>query len=292
MTADVHRLADETHASVAAVCRALEVPRSTVYARRSRAPSRRAAETASLDVEVAAIHRESKKRYGSPRVHQELRRRGQRVSRKRVEHRMRAQGLVGRRPKRFRRTTEANPTHIPAPNILDRRFDWPEPDQAWVGDITYLWTARGWVYLALLVDLCTRRIVGWAVCDRCDTDLALRALNVAVARRRPGRGLMHHTDRGSTYTAKDYRDRLTALGMTASMSRKGNCWDNAVAESTIGSIKAELFDRWLPTGIHDVRQALFPYIEGFYNRRRLHSSLGYITPAEKESLVYKSAKVA
>jgi transposase InsO family protein len=245
-----------------------------------------------LDLEVAAIHRESQKRYGSPRVHRELRRRGHRVSRKRVEHRMRAQGLAGRRPKRFRRTTEANPTHVPAPNILARRFDWPEPDQAWVGDITYLWTARGWVYLALLVDLCTRTIVGWAVSCRCDTDLALRALNAAIARRRPGRGLLHHTDRGSTYTAKDYRDRLTALGMTASMSRKGNCWDNAVAESTIGSIKAELFDGWLPADVHDVRRALFPYIEGFYNRRRLHSSLGYITPAEQQALANTPHKVA
>lgn len=292
MTADVHRLADASQASVAAVCRALDVPRSTVYARRTRRPSRRAAETASLDVEVAAIHRESDRRYGSPRVHRELRRRGHRVSRKRVERRMRAQGLVGRRPKRFRRTTEANPTHVPAPNILARRFDWPEPDQAWVGDITYLWTARGWVYLALLVDLCTRTIVGWAVSCRCDTDLALRALNAAIARRRPGRGLLHHTDRGSTYTAKDYRDRLTALGMTASMSRKGNCWDNAVAESTIGSLKAELFDGWLPADVDDVRQALFPYIEGFYNRRRLHSSLGYIPPAEKEALANTPLKVA
>jgi putative transposase len=290
--ADVHRLADESQASVAAVCRTLKLPRSTAYARRGRRPGVRARDTALLDVEVRAAYTESRGRYGSPRVYEALRRSGRRVSRKRVASRMRVLGLVGRRPKRFRRTTEANPADAAAPNVLARRFHWEAPDQAWVGDITFVWTAVGWAYLALLVDLCTRTIVGWAVSDRCDTTLALRALDAAVARRRPGSGLLHHTDRGATYTAAAYQKRLADLGMVSSMSRTGNCWDNAVAESTIGTIKAELLDGWLPEDREDLATALFPYIESFYNRRRLHSTIGYVTPAEKELNVTETKAVA
>lgn len=288
MTADVHRLADETSSSVAAVCRVLELPRSSVYARRNRVPSRRALETAQLDVEVAAAHASSEKRYGSPRVHRALQRQGRRVSRKRVEARMRVLGLRARPPKRFRRTTRADETQRPSANLLDRRFHWPAPNQAWCADITFIWTEEGWVYLALLVDLCTRSIVGWAVSRSCDTALALRCLNNAVARHHPPPGLMHHSDRGSTYTAEAYRRRLRELGMVQSMSRRGNCWDNAVAESTIGTIKAELFDR-VPVDIHDVQHQLFTYIESFYNRHRLHSSLGYITPYEKQLMAAEQA---
>ncbi len=292
MTADVYRLADESKTSVAAVCRALQLPRSTVYAQRSRPVSARAQETAQLDVEITATHLQSKRRYGSPRIHRHLRRQGRRVSRKRIEARMRALGLRARCPKRFRRTTQADSSHVPAPNLLDRRFRWDSPNRAWVGDITYVWTAQGWSYLAILVDLCTRAIVGWAVSDRCDTALALRALRAAVARQRPSPGLLHHTDRGSTYTAADYRACLRKLGMQVSMSRKGNCWDNAVAESTIGTIKAELFGDRVPGSIDEVRSLLFPYIEGFYNRSRLHSSIDYMTPAEKEDMTCHSGAVA
>lgn len=292
MTADVTRLADETKSSISAVCRALEVPRSSVYAQRSRPISARARDTAELDVDIAAVHAESERRYGSPRVHRELQRRGRAVSRKRIATRMRLLGLRGRHPKRFRRTTRADPSHAPAPNLLDRRFQWSRPNQAWVGDITFIWTQQGWVYLAILVDLCTRAIVGWAVSRDCDTELALRCLNAAVARHKPPPGLMHHTDRGSTYTAGAYRRRLEQLGMVASMSRRGNCWDNAVAESTIGTIKAELLDGALPDDIHDVQRQLFPYIESFYNRRRLHSTLGYITPSDKELLAISDRQVA
>jgi putative transposase len=185
MTADVHRLADETQSSVAAVCRVLELPRSTVYARRNRAPSERALKTAQLDVEVAAIHEESGKRYGSPRVHLALRRRGRRVSRKRIEARMRALGLRSKRSKRFRRTTRADDTHAPSPNLLDRKFTRDVPDEAWCGDITFVWTQEGWVYLALLIDLCSRTIVGWAVSQHCNAELALECLNRAVARHGP-----------------------------------------------------------------------------------------------------------
>ena len=283
MTADVHRLADETQSSVAAVCRTLELPRSTVYARRSRPPSKRTLETAQLDVEVAAVHAESNKRYGSPRVHRALRKLGRRVGRKRIEARMRALGLRSKRTKRFRRTTRADDTHAPSPNLLNRQFARDVPDEAWCGDITFIWTQEGWVYLALLIDLCSRTIVGWAVSQQCNAELALECLNRAVARRRPDAGLLHHTDRGSTYSASTYRARLRELGMIQSMSRRGNCWDNAVAESTIGSIKAELFD-CVPVDIHDVRHQLFEYIESFYNRQRLHSALDYFTPNEKLQL--------
>jgi transposase InsO family protein len=283
VTADVFLIAEEAKASVAAVCRVLELPRSSAYERRSRKPNRRSRETAALDVDITAAHKASDQRYGSPRVHRELKRQGRRVGRKRVEARMRALGLSARRPKRFRRTTEADPTQAPAPNVLDRRFDWAKPNQAWAGDITFVWTLEGWVYLAILVDLCTRAIVGWSVSRSCDSALALKCLDNAVARHRPPPGLLHHTDRGSTYTAHDYRRRTRELGMIESMSRKGNCWDNAVAESTFGSIKAELLtEANVLQDIHEVRHELFKYIESFYNRRRLHSSLDYVTPHEKE----------
>jgi putative transposase len=284
VTADVHLLADETKTSVAAVCRALDLPRSSVYARRKRPQGRRARETAQLDVEVAAAHAESKQRYGSPRVHRALREQGTHGSRKRVAARMQALGLRSKRAKRFRRTTQADSAHAPSPNLLNREFTKATPHEAWCGDITFIWTEQGWVYLAVLIDLCTRSIVGWAVSERCDAELALRCLNRAVASHRPGAGLLHHTDRGSTYTASAYRSRLRELGMIQSMSRRGNCWDNAVAESTFGSIKTELFDH-TPVDIHDVQHQLFEYIESFYNRQRLHSALDYVTPHAKLQLL-------
>ena len=223
MIAVVSELASEADASVSAVCRAFECNRSSFYARKARKPGARARDTAALDVEIAAVHKEHRGLYGSPRVHRALRARGRRVGKKRVASRMRVLGIRGRRPKRFRRTTNSSHTFPVAPNVLDRRFTWERPNTAWVGDITFIWTAMGWVYLALLIDLCTRRIVGWATSTRCDTELALRALNNAVARHRPPAGLLQHTDRGSTYASHDYRRRLKELGMIASMSRVGNC---------------------------------------------------------------------
>lgn len=292
MSAAVHSLAEAANAPVSAVCRVLEIPRSTVYGRRKRPPSTRARATAALDVEIAAIHRESRGRYGSPRVHRELRRRGKRVSRKRVEARMREKGLYGKRPRRFRRTTVRDPRQQLAPNRLARQFCWERPNQAWAGDITYLYTLGGWVYVAVLVDLCTRAIVGWATSSRCDTALALACLNQAVSRQKPSPGLLVHHDQGSTYTAKDYGDRLKELSAVASMSRKGNCWDNAVAESTFATIKIELFSDCIPANIAQVDRDLFEYIEIFYNRQRLHSTLGYITPAEKEALALRGSIAA
>ena len=292
MTVDVRLFAAEVNASVSAVCKALGLNRSTVYARANATLSAHAAETVELDAAIQAEFAASGQRYGSPRVHQALRRKGRRVGRKRVERRMRALGLRGRVPKRFRRTTRSNPEHVPAPNVLERRFVWSEPNQAWVGDLTYVWTRNGWAYLALLVDLCTRRITGWALSEHCDTELALRALRNGVERHTSAAGLIHHTDRGSTYTAGAYRRALGDFEMVASMSKKGDCWDNAVAESTIGTVKVEALGDYVPVDVHELKQILFLYIEGFYNHQRLHSTIGYKTPDEKERELLASAQAA
>jgi transposase InsO family protein len=279
VSAVVFQLAKEAKQPVARVCRALGVSRSTFYARRTRRPSARGRETAALDVELKAVFEEHKGRYGSPRVHHELQAQGRRTSRKRVAERMRELGLRARRPKRFRTTTHADGAPV-APNLLDRQFSGHAHNEVWVGDVTYIWTCEGWMYLAILIDLATRGIVGWATSEWCDTALCLLALERAVARHRPRPGLMHHTDRGCTYTASAYQKRMDELGMVVSMSRKGNCWDNAVAESTIGTIKAELLDGPTPPTRGIVSQELFLYIEGYFNRRRRHSTLGYRTPVD------------
>jgi transposase InsO family protein len=292
VTVDVRLFASEVNASVSAVCKALGLSRSTVYARANATLGARAIETIELDAAIKAEFNASGRRYGSPRVHRALQRKGRKTSRKRIEKRMRVLGLRGRASKRFRRTTSSDPTHVPAPNVLDRRFMWPEPNQAWAGDITYVWTRSGWAYLALLIDLCTRRITGWALSESCDTSLALKALHNATDRHRPAAGLIHHTDRGSTYTASAYRGALDHFEMVPSMSAKGNCWDNAVAESTIGTVKTEALGDYVPADSHELQRILFPYIEGFYNHQRLHSSIGYKTPTEKERDVLTSAQAA
>lgn len=291
MSAVVFELAKEAEQSVARVCRALGVSRSTLYARRARRPSARHRETAALDVEVKAVFEEHRGRYGSPRVHQELRAQGQCASRKRVAERMRELGLRARRPKRFRRTTQADGSPV-APNLLGRRFSGHGRNEVWVGDVTYIWTWEGWMYLAILIDLGTRGIVGWATSEWCDSALCLLALERAVARHHPGHGLMHHSDRGSTYTSSSYQKRLAELGMVPSMSRKGDCWDNAVAESTIGTIKAELLNGSTPPTRAAVTQELFLYIEGYFNRRRRHSTLGYRTPIDVQFDLLAEARLA
>ena len=291
MSAVVFEVAKEAETSVAVACRALGVSRSTAYAKRDREPPPRSSETAQLDVAIRAVFAANQGRYGSPRVYRELRDQEYRTSRKRVAERMKVLGLVARRPKRFRRTTQADGSPV-APNLLGRQFSGHGRNEVWVGDVTYIWTWEGWEYLAILVDLGTRAIVGWATSQWCDTDLCLLALERAVARHHPPAGLMHHTDRGSTYTASAYQKRLAELGMVASMSRKGDCWDNAVAESTIGTIKAELLADWTPPSRAIGTHALFHYIEGYYNARRRHSSLGYRSPIEVEFSLLNSARAA
>ncbi len=204
---------------------------------------------------------------------------------------MRSMGLNVRRKRRFRATTAANPQHAVEANILARDFTATRPDERWVTDITYVWTDEGWCYLAAILDLFSRCVVGWAIDVSLSTRLPLAALDMAVKRRRPSASLLHHSDRGCQYTSAEYRSALAELGVEVSMSRKGNCWDNAVAESFFATFKTELvYDRrW--SGRGELRTAVFEYIESFYNRRRLHSSLGYKTPAEVET-DYAAAQAA
>lgn len=279
--------AQRAHYSVEMLCDVLDVSRAGFYAWKRRGPSQRRIDDVRLAAEVTEIHEESDKVYGSPRVHAQLEKRGRRVSRKRVARVMRERKLAGKRRRRFRVTTMRDETLPVAPNVLARRFTQSAPNRAWVGDITYLWTREGWMYLAVLIDLCSRRVVGWAMTSRLTADLPLAALRMAIRTRRPPPGLIHHTDQGCQYASRAYRRELEAHGIVCSMSRRGNCWDNAVAESFFATLKLELdidFDTR-----DQARSRCFEYIEGFYNRRRLHSSIGYEVPEHFESKLTKAA---
>jgi putative transposase len=270
---------------VARVCRLLKVSRAAYYQRRNGAPSPRAAADAALSVKIARIHKESEGTYGSPRVHQVLRRGDAGCGKRRVARLMRAAGLEGRRKKRWRTTTVADPAAEAARDLIGRDFaPGPGTDRRYVGDITYISTWQGWAYLATVIDLSSRKVVGWALADHMRTELVEEALEMAFTQRRPAAGLIFHSDRGCQYTSKDYAALARENGVILSVSRKGECWDNAVAESFFATIKRELIcDRAWPTreGLH---RAVFGYIEGWYNTRRLHSSLGYLSPTEYESL--------
>jgi len=264
------------------MCRVLEVSRSGYYRWRSRPESRRAREDRRLLVAIRAVYQQSRCNYGSPRVHRHLKQQEESCGRKRVERLMRSAGLKARRCRRFKVTTRSVSTHEVAPNWLNRQFRAGRPDQVWVGDITYIWTAEGWLYLSVLLDLCTRRVVGWAVSERLTAELARRALSMALGQRRPELGLLHHSDRGCQYTSSCYQEELARWGLQASMSRRGNCYDNAVAESFFSTLKAELESYGQYRTRQQAVSELFDYIERFYNRQRLHSSLGYLSPAEFE----------
>lgn len=264
------------------VCRVLGASRSGLYARRKRGESARVLEDRELGQEIREVHEKSKRRYGSPRIHRALRRRGRKVGRKRVARLLRQQGLQARRPRRFRVTTDSKHSLPVAPNRLNRRFRARRPDRVWLGDITYFWTNEGWLYLAVLMDLCTRKIVGWATASRLTEDLTRRALESALANRRPPKRLLHHTDRGSQYASRAYRETLKRHGLRLSMSRKGNCWDNAPMESYFSSMKTELGFELPPPTRQACHDEIFEYIEAFYNRERLHSSIGYMSPDELE----------
>jgi len=260
------------------LCRTLHVSRAGFYAWRGRAPSPRARSDARLGLEITTIHAESRERYGSPRIHAELRDRGCRTGRKRVARLMRVRRLTARRRRRFRVTTQSRHQFPVAPNLLARQFTRAAPDQAWVTDITYIPTAEGWLYLAVILDLYSRFAVGWAMSARITDDLTLDALDMALARRCPRRGLLHHSDRGSQYASGDYQQVLAQHGIVGSMSRRGNCWDNAVAESFFATLKVELVHDAAWTTRAAARRELFEYLEPFYNGRRRHSALGYLSP--------------
>jgi putative transposase len=275
----------EKHAgrNVTKACELLEVSRSAYYASIGRPLSRRARSDAELAERIAAIHVESRRTYGSPRVHAELADAGVHVGRKRVARLMVAGGLMGRCKRRTQRTTIAG-AEARAANIVHRVFgpgDW-EIDAAWCGDVTYVRTWQGWAYLATVIDLASRRVIGWALADNMETDLVVDALRMAIDARRPGPGLLFHSDRGSQYTSAAFGGLLADHGIVQSLSRRGQCWDNAVAESWFATYKTELIDPGIWPTLAQLRTATFDYIEVFYNRLRRHSALGHLSPAHYE----------
>jgi putative transposase len=272
---------------ISILCRTLSVSRAGYYAWKSRPECRRVAEDRRLRVLVHEAHSRGRRKYGSPRVHRTLKRQGERVSRKRVIRLMNEQGLVGRKRRRFKHTTDSNHNRPVAPNLLGREFTATAPNQRWVGDTTELTTPMGKLYLAVILDLFSRLVVGWALSEVNDRHLTVKALDMAIRRRRPDVGLLHHSDQGSTYASEDYQDVLEQCGIICSMSRRGNCLDNAAMESWNSTLKFELGEHFDSPA--DTKAKLFDFIEVFYNRQRLHSSLDYMSPAEFEAMAKKAA---
>jgi putative transposase len=267
---------------VTTLCRVLQVSRSAYYGGGRRPPPRRYASDVALTGRIRAIHRASRETYGSPRIHERLRQEHTRVGRKRVARLMALHGLRGRRPRRWHRTTDSTHGRPVAPNVLARRFAPTAPNRVWATDITYIWTSEGWLYLAVVLDLFARRVVGWTMADHLRTELALKALTMALGRRRPPTAVLHHSDQGIQYASDAYQQVLRDHGMVCSMSRRGNCWDNAVVESFFATLKTELIDGRSWTTRTAARAAIGEYIELFYNAQRLHSSLGYRAPNDFE----------
>jgi transposase InsO family protein len=285
-------LEEKANFPVSTMCRVLGVSRSGFYAWRARGESPKAQKERSLLVHVKAAFNESAGTYGAPRIRDELRAQGHRVGKKRIAHLMRKHGIRPKQKRRFRVTTRANPDHEPAPNLLDRCFVANEPDRVWVSDITYVWTREGWLYLCVVVDLFSRRVVGWAIDRSLHARLTVRALLTAIQRRAPAPGLIFHSDRGAQYSAKVFRALLDEHGMAQSMSRKGDCWDNAVAESFFATLKTELVQGAYFSTRNDALRAVHNYIEGFYNLRRRHSAVGNVSPAHYEAMLAQQLRVA
>jgi putative transposase len=269
---------------VEVMCRVLEVSRSGYYAWRGRAPSLTAQRQVALTERIRQVHAASRQVYGAPRVHRALLAVDVRCARGTVAKLMRKAAIRSKRCRRFVvRTTDSRHAHPIAPNCLNRQFQRPQPNQAWVADITYIATGEGWLYLAAVLDLCSRKIVGWASGDSLAAELCCRALQTALAQRRPRQAVLHHSDRGVQYACDEYQQLLSQHGLARSMSRTGNCYDNAVMESFFGTLKTELVHHEKYPTRAAARQSLFEYIEVFYNRRRLHSTLDYVSPADYEA---------
>lgn len=267
------------------MCRLLEVSKAGYYAWRERAVSERELVDQRLLTRIKLIHGTSRKTYGSPRIHAVLRREGIRVGRKRVARLMRVGRVLVRTRRRFRVTTNSKHKHPIAPNILKRRFGLGQTkslNRVWASDITYIDTLEGWLYLAVVIDLHSRRVIGWSMSHRMGEELVLDALRMALLRRKAPRGILHHSDRGGQYAGKAYRRLLRDHGIRCSMSRKGDCWDNAVVESFNATIKTELIHRTKWATREEARAAVYKYIETWYNPKRLHSTLGYLSPIEFE----------
>ncbi len=270
--------------NVAQACALLKVSRSAYYAHRS-GPSARATEDIKLTEQITGIHARSQGTYGAPRVHAQLRQDGHRHGRKRIARLMRCAGVAGRAPKRFKRTTIADPAAARRADLIRRDFhaDATAINTRWCGDITYIRTDEGWLYLATVIDIASRRVVGWATADHLRTSLISQALRNAVFGRRPPRGVIFHADRGCQYTSTDYATLADDLGVTLSVGRTGVCWDNALAESFFATLKGELIDTRTWPSRAAVHHAIFEWIESWYNLHRLHSTLGYRSPAEYET---------
>lgn len=251
---------------------------------KKREPSERELQDQKLIRAIEDIHRSSRKTYGAPRIHAQLEGLGFKVNPKKVERLMKKFGIRAKTKKKFRVTTDSKHNLPVEENILNRDFSPDEPNKAWAGDITYVWTKEGWLFLAVIVDLFSRQVVGWSMDERMTKELALGALRMAFQGRNPSPGLIHHTDRGSQYASAAYREQLERRGAICSMSRKGNCWDNAVAESFFHTLKTELIHFECFETREDARKMIFEWIEVFYNRQRLHSALGYNTPVRYEEL--------
>jgi transposase InsO family protein len=274
------------------MCEVLGVSRSGYYAWASRPESPRAVEDRAVAAEIRTAHKASRGRYGSPGVHAALRAHGRRVGRKRVARLMCGMGLSARRKRRFRRMTDSAHAFPAAPNLLGRDFTASAPYRVWLADLTTIWTAEGWLHLAVVLDLFSRRVVGWAVTDHLGHELALAALATAIARQRPTSGLTHHSDRGVQFAAHEYRKRLPRHGIPCSMSRKRNCWESEPMESFYATLKGELVEQRDYLTRNEARADIFQFLEGWYNRRRLHSALGYLTPAQEVAAFHVAASAA
>jgi len=263
----------------------LSVSRSGYYAWLRRSESRRSQKNRRLLIEIKAVYQASRQNYGSPRVYEALRAQGIMCSVNRVARLMRVDGIQAKRRRRFRpRTTDSTHVHPVAANLLDRQFRVDGADRVWMADITYIATQQGWLYLAVIIDLYSRFVVGWSMSARITSQLTIDALTMALQRRRPGAALVHHSDRGSQYASGDYRIVLSKHKIISSMSRKGNCYDHAPVESFFGTLKTELVHHRRYRSRAEAKADIFDYLEIFYNRQRLHSSLGYKSPAAFERL--------
>jgi putative transposase len=275
--------------TVTLMCNALGVSPSGYYAWRERPPSVREMANRALYKKIEAVYNENRGVYGSPRIYHELDKQGVACSENRVARLMRLRGLRAKQIKHFKTTTKRNKAHPVAPNLLKRDFAADRPDQKWLADITYIATLEGWLYLAAILDLYTRRIVGWAMSDRMTSDLTIAALEMAVLQRQPAAGLIHHSDQGSQYTDRKYQALLKGHGIRASMNGAGSWYDNAPMESFFGTLKSELVHHCVYHTHDEAKADVFYYIESFYNRHRRHSALDYLSPEAYEQLFHQGA---
>ena len=272
---------------VTRMCKVLKVSRSGYYAWRTRPVSAREMANRKLANKIEAVYNESDGTYGSPRIHSELNAQGVVCGKNRIARLMMLRGLCAKQHRRYRATTKRNRDHRAAPNLLKRNFTTERPNQVWLSDITYIPTQEGWLYLAAVLDLYARRIVGWAMADRMTSDLTLTALRMALRQRQPKLALLHHSDQGSQYTDGQYQALLKEYGIQVSMNGAGTWYDNSQMESFFGTLKSERVHHLVYRAHQEARTDLFQYIEGFYNPRRRHSSLGYLSPADYEKLYYQ-----